>query len=108
MTTDHNDQHSSPSEDPDSGDALLRYFRNLLDVPSALRRSIIRHGEPNSNRAASQVIFTNFFLHILPTRIHRYSLRRRATWGLGVISLVLFFLLIATGIPLMIYYNVMV
>jgi quinol-cytochrome oxidoreductase complex cytochrome b subunit len=50
-------------------------------------------------------VFTNFFLHILPTRVNRYSLRIRATLGLGVISLALFVLLIATGIPLMIYYK---
>jgi quinol-cytochrome oxidoreductase complex cytochrome b subunit len=37
--------------------------------------------------------------------MHWYSLRIRATLGLGVISLALFFLLIATGIPLMIYYK---
>ena len=45
------------------------------------------------------------FLHILPTRIHRYSLKIRATLGLGVITLVLFFLLVLTGIALMVYYK---
>lgn len=95
-------QPTSPHED-DS--ALRRYFRNLLDTPREFRESLIRHGRPTSDRAASQAVFTNLFLHIMPTRMHWYSLRIRATLGLGVISLALFFLLIATGIPLMIYYK---
>ncbi len=92
-----------PKHDQDS--ALRRYFRNLLDTPREFRESLIRHGRPTSDRAASQAVFTNLFLHIMPTRMHWYSLRIRATLGLGVISLALFFLLIATGIPLMIYYK---
>ncbi|MFN0055388.1 MAG: cytochrome b N-terminal domain-containing protein [Planctomycetales bacterium] len=87
------------------GDALPRYFRNLRDLPWDFLRSLVRHGRPTSDRARSQAVFTNLFLHILPTRMHRYSLRIRATLGLGVISLVLFALLVATGIPLMIYYK---
>ncbi len=85
--------------------ALTRYIRNLREAPRDFIHSLVRHGRPTSDRARSQAVFTNLFLHIMPTRIHRYSLRIRATWGLGVISLVLFFLLIATGIPLMIYYK---
>jgi quinol-cytochrome oxidoreductase complex cytochrome b subunit len=85
--------------------AIERYLSNLREVPQSFRDSVIRHGRPTSPRAASQAVFTNLFLHIMPTRIHRYTLRIRATWGLGIISLVLFLLLIATGIPLMIYYK---
>ncbi len=92
-----------PQNDKDS--ALRRYFRNLLDTPREFRDSLIRHGRPTSDRAASQAVFTNLFLHIMPTRMHWYSLRIRATLGLGVISLALFFVLVATGIPLMIYYK---
>ncbi len=85
--------------------AMRRYFRNLLDAPRDFRNSLIRHGRPTSDRAKSQAVFTNLFLHIMPTRIHRYSLRIRATLGLGVVTLVLFFLLCATGIALMVYYK---
>ncbi len=92
-----------PKHENDS--ALRRYFRNLLDTPREFRESLIRHGRPTSDRAASQAVFTNLFLHIMPTRMHWYSLSIRATLGLGVISLALFFLLVATGIPLMIYYK---
>ena len=56
--------------EPDS--ALRRYFRNLLDTPREFLGSLIRHGRPTSDRAASQAIFTNLFLHIMPTRMHWY------------------------------------
>ena len=54
-----------PKHDNDS--ALRRYFRNLLDTPREFRESLIRHGRPTSDRAASQAVFTNLFLHIMPT-----------------------------------------
>jgi len=104
-------QHStSPAVSPESPPAkhrgaLRRYFGNVRDTPRDFLSSLVRHGQPTSERAQSQAVFSNLFLHILPTRIHRYSLRLRATLGLGVISLALFFLLVATGIPLMIYYK---
>lgn len=85
--------------------ALGRFFRNLLHVPWDFRDSLFRHGRPTSDRSRSQTVFTNLFLHVMPTRIHRYSLKLKATWGLGVISLVLFLLLTATGVALMIYYK---
>src|SRR6516162_7322533 len=84
---------------------VRRLLRNLLTTPRQFRDSVVRHGEPTSDRAASETVFSNVFLHILPTRIHRYSLRIRATLGLGVITLVLFFLLVLTGIALMVYYK---
>ena len=61
--------------------------------------------EPASDRSRSQAVFTNLLLHVMPTRIHRYSLKLKATLGLGVISLVLFVLLTVTGVALMIYYK---
>lgn len=85
--------------------ALRQLGRNLLDTPRQFRDSLVRHGRPTSDRAASQAVFHNLFLHILPTRIHRYSLRIRATLGLGVITLALFFLLVITGVALMVYYK---
>jgi quinol-cytochrome oxidoreductase complex cytochrome b subunit len=101
---------ASPERLPEPSDAvqrgaLRRYFGNIRDTPRDFLSSLIRHGQPTSDRAQSQAVFSNLFLHILPTRIHRYSLGIRATFGLGVISLALFFLLVATGIPLMIYYK---
>lgn len=104
MADEPHDQTQQPAETRQSS-ALSRYFHNLLSMPRDFMDSAIRHGKPDSDRARSQVIFTNLFLHILPTRMHRYSLRMRATLGLGVISLTMFFLLVATGIPLMVYYK---
>lgn len=100
------DDSSSPAQDDDRQQgALRRYFQNVVNIPQDFWRSLIRHGRPTSPRAASQAVFTNLFLHIMPTRIHRYSLRIRATLGLGVISLVLFFVLTLTGVLLMTYYK---
>jgi quinol-cytochrome oxidoreductase complex cytochrome b subunit len=88
-----------------STSALRRLLGNLLTTPRQFHDSIIRHGQPTSNRASAEAMFSNVFLHILPTRIHRYSLQVRATLGLGVITLVLFFLLVLTGVALMVYYK---
>jgi len=88
-----------------SASAPRRLLRNLLTTPRQFRESVIRHGQPTSDRAAAQAVFSNLFLHVLPTRMHRYSLRIRATLGLGIITLVLFFLLVLTGIALMVYYK---
>ncbi|MEK6233252.1 MAG: cytochrome b N-terminal domain-containing protein, partial [Planctomycetales bacterium] len=85
--------------------AMRRMLRNTLEIPANFMQSLIRSPAPTSDRAASQAVFTNVFLHILPTRFHRYSLRIRATLGLGIITLVLFFVLTGTGIALMIYYK---
>lgn len=90
---------------PRTASAVPRLVVNLVDTPRALRDSIMRRGRATSDRAASQAVFHNVFLHILPVRFHRYSLRVSATWGLGIITLVLFFLLVITGVLLMIYYK---
>ncbi len=99
-------ESSQPQATPDGSiGAPRRLLDNLLTTPRAFRDSVVRHGQPTSHRASSQAVFDNVFLHILPTRIHRYSLQIRATFGLGVITLVLFFLLVLTGIALMVYYK---
>lgn len=67
-------------------------------------RSVFRNPLPQDELGRMATMFTNFFLHILPARVHRRSLRPSATWGLGAASAILFFLLFATGIPLMFFY----
>lgn len=79
--------------------------KNLKELPKNVWRSIVRHGPPVTDRARSQAIFTNFFLHIQPTRTHTNSLRATYTWGLGIASLSLFIILAVTGILLMVYYK---
>jgi len=85
--------------------AMSEFGSNLRTVPSALRRSLIRHGRPTSDRAKSQTVFSNFFLHILPVRTHLHSIKVTATFGLGIATLVLFVLLCVTGALLMVYYK---
>jgi quinol-cytochrome oxidoreductase complex cytochrome b subunit len=81
------------------------FRRNLREFPRNLHRAVFRHGPTVSDRARSQAVFTNFFLHIQPTRTHVNSLRLTYTWGLGVASFALFVILTATGILLMVYYK---
>lgn len=85
--------------------AISDFGSNLLTTPRALKRSLIRHGRPTSDRAKSQTVFTNFFLHILPVRTHLHSIKITATFGLGIATLVLFILLCVTGALLMVYYK---
>ena len=84
---------------------MRRFGRNLIDTPRLFRESLIRHGRPTSDRAASQAVFGNFFLHILPTRTHIHAIKAATTLGLGVATFVLFLLLCITGILLMVYYK---
>ncbi|MFQ5494610.1 MAG: cytochrome b N-terminal domain-containing protein [Phycisphaerae bacterium] len=85
--------------------AMRDFARNLASTPTAIRDSILRHGRPTSDRAKSQAVFTNFFLHVLPTRTHLHAIKATTTFGLGVATLVLFVLLCLTGVLLMIYYK---
>lgn len=103
--SDSNGSHTHGAEREGASGALRELWRNLLSTPWQVRESAVRHGRPTSDRAASQAVFNNVFLHILPTRIDRHALRVRATFGLGIITLVLFFLLVITGVALMVYYK---
>lgn len=85
--------------------ALLAFGKNLASLPSAVVASVVRHGKPTSDRAKSQAIFTNFFLHILPARTHVHAIKAATTLGLGVATFVLFVLLCITGVLLMVYYK---
>ncbi|OGX40025.1 MAG: hypothetical protein A3D87_08315 [Omnitrophica WOR_2 bacterium RIFCSPHIGHO2_02_FULL_50_17] len=85
--------------------AIRNFSQNLFEFPRTFKRSLIRHDKPVSDRARSQIMFNNFFLHILSTRIHRYSLKSTYTFGLGVMAASSFIILLVTGILLMIYYK---
>ncbi|MCH7885517.1 MAG: cytochrome b N-terminal domain-containing protein [Planctomycetes bacterium] len=85
--------------------ALREFVHNLATAPRAFRDSLIRHGRPTSDRAKSQTVFTNFFLHILPTRTHLHAIKATTTFGLGVATFVLFVILCITGVLLMVYYK---
>jgi quinol-cytochrome oxidoreductase complex cytochrome b subunit len=67
-------------------------------------RSVFRHGYPDNDLDRMATMFTNFFLHILPAKVHKNSLRLTYTWGLGVIAGSLLFILTVTGLLLMFFY----
>lgn len=76
----------------------------LMDLPQTVWKSIFRNPLPSNDLERSATSFTNFFLHIHPVKVHKNSLRPAYTLGLGVISFVLFLLLVVTGVLLMFYY----
>ena len=73
-------------------------------VKSRVWRSVFRHGAPVTGRNRALTMFTNFFLHIMPTKVRAHALRPTYTFGLGVISFILFIILAGTGVFLMLYY----
>jgi cytochrome b6 len=68
-------------------------------------KSIFRRGPALSNRTRSLAVFGNLLLHFLPVKVREKSLRVRATYYLGSISLLLFVILSITGVLLMFYYH---
>jgi len=79
-------------------------WKPLVELPENIWRSIFRNPLPSSDLGRASTSFTNFFLHLHPVKVHRHSLRATFTWGLGLISFFLFFILVVTGILLMFYY----
>jgi quinol-cytochrome oxidoreductase complex cytochrome b subunit len=82
----------------------------LRDLPrrlteSAVYRSIFRHGFPDTNRNRSLAVFSNFFLHIHPVKARRRAIEFRRTYYLGGLSAACFFILVVTGVLLMLYYR---
>jgi len=85
--------------------AIKEFFKNFSELPKTFRQSVVRHDKPTSDRARSQVMFGNIFLHIFSTRVHRYSLKKTFTFGLGIMAASSFVILLVTGILLMVYYK---
>lgn len=71
---------------------------------SAVWKSIFRQGYPGTDEIRALVMFNSFFLHIHPVKVKRHSLKISYTWGLGVISFILFVILVVTGAWLMFFY----
>ena len=67
-------------------------------------RSIFRHGWPDNPLDRSLVMTSNVFLHLHPVKVSRKSLKWSYSLGLGIISIILFGVLIWTGVLLMFYY----
>lgn len=67
-------------------------------------KSFFRHGWPDNPLDRSLVMTSNLFFHLHPVKVSRASLRPAYSFGLGVISVVLFGFLVVTGTLLMFYY----
>ena len=91
------------SEAQDSG--LARFRRNLRDLKRSFLGSFLREGMPVSDRTRASTMFNNFFLHVQGVKTHRNTLRPTYTLGLGLISLFLLLIVVASGALLMVYYN---
>jgi quinol-cytochrome oxidoreductase complex cytochrome b subunit len=71
---------------------------------SRVWRSIFRHEWTNHPLDRSLAMTSNIFLHLHPVKVNRRSLRWSYSFGLGIITTILFLVLIATGTLLMFYY----
>ncbi len=71
---------------------------------SRLWRSFFRHGWPDNPLDRSLAMTSNIFLHLHPVKVSRNSLRWSYSFGLGIISCILFGVLVWTGVLLMFYY----
>jgi quinol---cytochrome c reductase cytochrome b subunit, bacillus type len=71
---------------------------------SRVWRSFFRHGFPDNEMDRSLVMTTNLFFHLHPVKVNVRSLRATYTFGLGIISTILFLTLTVTGVLLVFYY----
>jgi quinol-cytochrome oxidoreductase complex cytochrome b subunit len=79
-------------------------WSNIKELPANVWQSLFRGPLPSSDLERASTSFTNFFLHIHPVKVHQNTLRPLYTFGLGLISLFLFLILVVSGILLMFYY----
>src|SRR5512133_501670 len=73
-------------------------------LPRVISESVFRNPIPQTDLERASTSFTNFFLHLHPVKVNKNTLRPIYTLGLGLMSLFLFLILIATGVLLMFYY----
>jgi len=83
--------------------SLAEHLENLRET--RLWRSIFRSGSGSTNLHRALAVQQNVFLHLASVKMRKQSLAFRVSWFLGTVSLGGFLLLVATGIPLMLYYH---
>jgi quinol-cytochrome oxidoreductase complex cytochrome b subunit len=71
---------------------------------SRIWRSFFRHGWPDNPLDRSLTMTSNIFFHLHPVKVSRKSLRWNYSFGLGIISSILYGVLVFTGVLLMFYY----
>ena len=72
---------------------------------SRVWRSVFRSGTGNSTLHRALAIQQNLFLHLFSTKVRKRMLSFSATWFLGTLTLGTFFILVLTGVLLMLYYH---
>ncbi len=82
--------------------AVLKERLQLLAL--SVWSTVFRHRFDNTGLTKSKIMFSNFFLHIQPVKVHRRTLNFTSTYGMGLVSLYLFFILIVTGVMIMFHY----
>ncbi len=76
---------------------------HLASLPANLQHGL-RPGSFSENSSPALPMRKNFFFHLHPVFVNKETLKPTTTLGLGLITLALFFLLIGSGLLLMIYY----
>jgi len=71
---------------------------------SRVWRSVFRHGWPDNPLDRSLAMTSNIFFHLHPVKVSRRSLRWSYSLGLGIMTSILFGVLVFTGVLLMFYY----
>ncbi|MBI2842356.1 MAG: cytochrome b N-terminal domain-containing protein [Armatimonadetes bacterium] len=67
-------------------------------------KSVFRSESPVTERGQSESVFHNLWLHIHPVKVRKDALKINHTFCLGGLTLLLFLVLVITGVPLMFYY----
>jgi quinol-cytochrome oxidoreductase complex cytochrome b subunit len=78
--------------------------RRTAQWADVIRRSVWRIGWPVTDKDRAAAMISSVFLHVHAARVSRHVLRPTYTFGLGLISAILFLVLSVTGIALMLYY----
>lgn len=68
-------------------------------------RSVFRSGAGDTNLHRALAVQQNIFMHLFSVKMRRAALNFNVTWYLGTLSLATFVILVATGVPLMLYYH---
>ncbi len=78
---------------------LMHFITN-----SRVWKSFFRHGWPDNPLDRSLIMTGNIFFHLHPVRVSRKSLKWSYSFGLGILTTIVFLVLSVTGILLMFYY----
>ena len=82
---------------------LEAYVNELRET--RIWRSVFRSGTGATNLHRALAVQQNIFLHLFSVKMRRAALNFSVTWYLGTLSLTTFLILVATGVPLMLYYH---